>query len=88
MNTPSGINTGFQLCDGSDSEGEVKDASISPTLSHAEAPESQKFSRIANDGILLSNDQNNFQQSASAIVVFSLICCKAAVMRKRFHEPC
>ena len=44
MNTPSGINTGFQLCDGSDSEGEVKDA---PTLSHAEVPKLQNISRIA-----------------------------------------
>ena len=49
MNMPSEINTGFQLCDGSDSEGEVEDASISPMLSHAEVPESHKFSRIAND---------------------------------------
>ena len=49
MNTPSGINTGFQLCNGSDSEGEVKDASIScnPTLSHVEASELQNISRIA-----------------------------------------
>ena len=47
MNTPSGINTGFRLCDASDSEGEVKDASISPTLSHVEAPEIQNISRIA-----------------------------------------
>ena len=47
MNTPSGINTGFQLCNGSDSEGEVEDASISPTLSHTEAPELQNISRIA-----------------------------------------
>ena len=47
MNPLSGINTGFQLCDGSDSEGEVEDASISPTLSHAEAPELQNISRIA-----------------------------------------
>ena len=39
MNTLSGINTGFQLCDGSDSKGEVEDVSISPILSHAEAPE-------------------------------------------------
>ena len=46
MNTPSGINTGFQLCDGSDSEGEVEDAGISPTLSHMEAPELQNISRI------------------------------------------
>ena len=44
MNTPSGINTGFQLCNGSDSEGEVEDA---PKLSHVEAPELQKISRIA-----------------------------------------
>ena len=41
------INTGFRLCDGSDSEGEVEDASISPTLSHAEAPELQNISGIA-----------------------------------------
>ena len=48
MNMLSGINTGFQLCDGSDSKGEVEDASIiSPTLSHMEAPELQNFSRIA-----------------------------------------
>ena len=47
MNMPSRINTGFQLCDGSDSEGKVKDASISPTLSHVEALELQKISRIA-----------------------------------------
>ena len=48
MNKPGGINTGFQLCDGSDSKGEVKDAStISPTLSHTEAPELQNFSRLA-----------------------------------------
>ena len=47
MNTPSGNNTGFQLCDGSDSEGEVKDASISPTLSHTEVPKLQNISRIA-----------------------------------------
>ena len=47
MNTLSGINTGFQLCDGSDSEGEIEDASISPTLSHTEAPELQNISRIA-----------------------------------------
>ena len=44
MNTASGINTGFQLCNSSDSEGEVEDASISPTLSHAEAPELQNIS--------------------------------------------
>ena len=47
MNTLSGINTGFRLCNGSHSEGEVKDASISPTLSHTEAPELQNFTRIA-----------------------------------------
>ena len=47
MNTPSRINTGFQLCDGSDSEGKVEDASINPTLSHVEALELQKISRIA-----------------------------------------
>ena len=47
MNAPSGVNTGFQLCDGSDSEGEVEDVSISPTLSHMEAPELQNISRIA-----------------------------------------
>ena len=47
MNTPSGINTGFQLCDGSDSEGEVEDASMSSILSHMEAPELQNISRIA-----------------------------------------
>ena len=49
MNMPHGINTGFQLCDGSDSEGEVEDAStcISPILSHAEALELQNISRIA-----------------------------------------
>ena len=50
----------FSLCNGSDSEGEVEDASIGLTLIHMEAPKLQKFSRIANDGILLSNDQNNF----------------------------
>ena len=46
MNTPSGINTGFQLCasNGSDSKSEVEDASISPTLSHSEAPELQNIS--------------------------------------------
>ena len=47
MDTPSGIKNGFQLCDGSDSKGEVEDASISPTLSHAEVPELQNISRIA-----------------------------------------
>ena len=47
MNMPSRINTGFQLCDGSDSEGEVEDASISPTVSHVGAPELQNISRIA-----------------------------------------
>ena len=47
MNTPTQINTGFQLCDGSDSEGEAEDASISPILSHAEAPQLQNISRIA-----------------------------------------
>ena len=47
MNTPSGINTGFRLCNGSDSEGEVEDASISPTHSHTEAPKLQNISRIA-----------------------------------------
>ena len=47
MNTPTQINTGFQLCDGSDSEGEAKDASISPILSHAEVPQLQNISRIA-----------------------------------------
>ena len=47
MNIPSGINTGFWLCDASDSEGKVEDASISPTLSHAEVPELQNISRIA-----------------------------------------
>ena len=47
MNTPSRINTAFQLCDGSDSEGEVEDASISPTLSHVGEPELQNISRIA-----------------------------------------
>ena len=39
MNTLSGINNEFRLCNGSDSEGEVEDASISPTPSHAEVPE-------------------------------------------------
>ena len=47
MNTPSRINTRFQLCDDSDSKGEAKDASISPTLSHVEATELQNISRIA-----------------------------------------
>ena len=47
MNTPSGINTGFQLCDGRDREGEVEDAGISPTLSHVEVPGLQNISRIA-----------------------------------------
>ena len=47
MNIPSRINTAFQLCDGSDSKGEVEDASISPTLSHVGAPELQNISRIA-----------------------------------------
>ena len=47
MNTPSRINTGFQLCNGSDSEGELEDASISPTLSHVEEPELQNISWIA-----------------------------------------
>ena len=47
MNVPSRINTGFQLCDGSDSEGKVEHASIRSTLSHAEAPELQNISRIA-----------------------------------------
>ena len=44
---PSGINTGFQLCNGSDSKGEIEDASISPTLSHVKAPKCQNISRIA-----------------------------------------
>ena len=47
MNTLSRINTGFQLCDGSDREGEVEDASISPTLCHVGAPELQNIFRIA-----------------------------------------
>ena len=52
MNTPTQINTGFQLCDGSDGEGRregkaEEEASISPILSHAEAPELQNISRIA-----------------------------------------
>ena len=47
MNTPSGIETGFQLCDGSDNEGKVENASISPTLSHTEVPKLQNISRIA-----------------------------------------
>ena len=48
MNTPSTINTTFQLYDGSDGEGEVEDASISPTLSHVVwVPELQNISRIA-----------------------------------------
>ena len=47
MNTLSVINTGFQLYDGSDSEGEVEDAIISPQLSHVGAPELQNISRIA-----------------------------------------
>ena len=47
MNMPSGINTGFRSCDGSDSKGEVEDASISPSFSHVEAPELQNISRIA-----------------------------------------
>ena len=47
MNTPSRINTAFQLCDGSDSEGKIEDASISLTLSHVGAPELQNISRIA-----------------------------------------
>ena len=47
MNTSSRIKTGFQLCDGSDSEGDVEDASISPTPSHVEVPELQNISRIA-----------------------------------------
>ena len=44
---PSRINTAFQLCDGSDSEGEVKDTSISPTLSHMGELELQNIFRIA-----------------------------------------
>ena len=56
MNTPSGINTVFQLCDGSDSEGEVENTSISPTHSHMEAPELQNISRIAE----LIKTQENF----------------------------
>ena len=47
MNMPSRINTGFQLCDGNDSKGEVEDASISPIISHVGAPELQNISRIA-----------------------------------------
>ena len=47
MNTLSRINTAFQLCDGSDSEDEVEDASISLTLSHVGAAELQNISRIA-----------------------------------------
>ena len=47
MNMPSRINIGFQLCNGSDSEGEVEDASISPKLSHMGAPKLQNISRIA-----------------------------------------
>ena len=47
MNMPSGINTGFQLCDGSDSKGEVEDAIISPTLTNAEVSKLQNISRIA-----------------------------------------
>ena len=47
MNMPSRINTGFQLCDCIDSEGEVEDASISLTLSHVGAPELQNIFRIA-----------------------------------------
>ena len=47
MNMPTQINTGFQLCDGSDSEGEAEDASISPILSHTEAPQLENISRIA-----------------------------------------
>ena len=48
MNTPTQINTRFQLCDGSDGEGEAEDAaSISPILSHAEAPELQNIPGIA-----------------------------------------
>ena len=56
MNTRSGINTVFQLCDGSDSEGEVENTSISPTHSHAEEPELQNISRIAE----LIKTQENF----------------------------
>ena len=47
MNTLSRINTGFQLCDGSDSKGEVEDASISPKFSYMGALELQNISRIA-----------------------------------------
>ena len=47
MKTLNGINTGFQLCNGSGSKGEVEDDSISPTLSHVEAPELQNIFRIA-----------------------------------------
>ena len=47
MNMPTKINTGFQLCDGSDGEGEAEDASISPILSHVEVPEMQNIPRIA-----------------------------------------
>ena len=47
MNMRSGINTGFLLCDDSDSKSEVEDAGISPTLSHTEVPKLQNISRIA-----------------------------------------
>ena len=47
MNTPNRINTGFQLCNDSDSKCEVEDASISPKLRHMGAPKLQNISRIA-----------------------------------------
>ena len=39
MNIPTRSNTGFQLSDGYDSEGEIEGASVSPILNHAEVPE-------------------------------------------------
>ena len=75
MNTPSGINTEFQLCDGSDSEGEVEDASISPTLSHVEVPKLQNISIIAE----LIKTQEDFLTSiyggvVDAFLTFLLRC--------------
>ena len=64
MNAPSGINTGFQLCNGSDSEGEVEDASINPTVGHVEAPKLQNISRIAE----LIKTQEDFLTSIYEVV--------------------
>ena len=87
MNMPSGINTGFQLCDGNDSEGEVEDASISPTLSHAEAPELQNISRIAESIKMLEDFLTSIYEGVSGCFPDLSFAMSRASVNRDTHIP-